>query len=231
MKKLFFLAAAFAAMTFTSCSQSDNPILLDDETVKIDERINTVIPEELRAQIEEQLPIYDGVNPPNVEGVYYIKPMITSYDSYNSYAPGYEIIPMHIMIKNQDMVKNTVDYEGNEDNVETYTGNGAFISGYDDNFTVYFDLDGVVSGVPVKEALVISGTKSDEGIKNLYYAFIVTEKGDDPGNDVVPEGTYRVFYDSDGLSVKTTWPYGARQLDMNAIVEKFGTVPTLHSVK
>ena len=48
-------------------------------------------------------------------------------------------------------------------------------------------------------------TKLSSGISNLYYAFIMVEKGSDPNHDLMEEGIFRVFKDKDGLSVNTTW--------------------------
>lgn len=88
----------------------------------------------------------------------------------------------------------------------TDEGKGAFISGSGNNFTAHFNTEGVSSGISTKTPLVISGIKTSEGIKDLYYAFVMVEKGEDPDNILMKEGIFRVFRDQDNLAVYATWP-------------------------
>ena len=109
------------------------------------------------------------------------------------------------------MTYNTIDYaEVATSGTAESTGKGAFISGSGNNFTAYFNTEGTSNGIYQKTALVISGTKSSTGIKNLYYAFILVEKGYDPDGILMDEGYFRVFKDEDGLSVNSTWPSRTR---------------------
>ena len=112
---------------------------------------------------------------------------------------------------NQDMTKNTIDMVrvqggGNE----WHKGSGAFISGSGNNFTIYFDQVGESSGILVKQAYIVSGTKTSTGIKNLTTGFIMKEKGPDPNHKLVEVGTYRFFKDKDGMSESSSWPYGTQ---------------------
>ena len=106
------------------------------------------------------------------------------------------------------MVFNTIDYKEKQGN-STGSGTGAFISGQGNNFTVFFNVDGVTHldnyDVMTKEAIVISGTKTATGISNLYYSFIMIEKSDDPDHRIVDVGYYRVFKDKDGSSPYYEW--------------------------
>ena len=71
--------------------------------------------------------------------------------------------------------------------------------------------------------MVISGTKSTSGIQNLQYAAIMVEKGDDPNNELMKEGVFRVFKDQDGLSINTSWPSRSIFTPSNAIYDIFST--------
>lgn len=66
-------------------------------------------------------------------------------------------------------------------------------------------MEGYSSGIYVKDALVISGTITPEGIKDLRRAFVVVDKGEDPENQIIDVGVSRVFKDEDGLAAKTNW--------------------------
>ncbi len=174
-----------------------------------DDRLDNVVPEDIQDDIEEHMPIYRGVNPPNVEGGYFMDEVETVYcEDYGNggYAPGHIVNSMYIRFLNQNMTNNTVDFmESNENGTSVSEGNGAFISGSGNNFTAFFNTIGETDGISTRTALVISGTKSTSGIQNLYYAFVMVEKGEDPNNHLMKEGVFRIFKDSDGLAVNYDW--------------------------
>lgn len=172
-----------------------------------DERLESVVPADILEKLDDHMPIYSGVNPPNVEGVYYIDPFVAVYCEDNGFAPGEKANSYFIRFINQNENYNTLDYEeASASGNSSGAGKGAFISGSGDNFTAFFNTIGKEDdGVTVfKTALVISGTKTDSGIKNLYYSFVMVEK-EDPNDHLMEEGVYRVFKDEDGMSVNTTW--------------------------
>ena len=204
-------------------------VLIDGTVVRIyiggekDERFDDVVPPEIQDKIIEHMPLYKGVNPPNVEGAYYIDPMVAVYcEDYGSggYEPGAKVQATTVYFSNQDMSRNTLDYAEKEGDSYS-TGQGAFISGSGNNFTAYFDTEGYsgssTGNIYTKTALVISGTKTDYGIENLYFAFIMVEKGSDPDHKLMDEGVFRVFKDEDGYSETTSWDYGVKGRIADAI--------------
>lgn len=174
-----------------------------------DERIEQVVPDDIRQKMEPYIPIYDGKNPPNVEGCYLIEPFETVYcEDYGNggYEPGRLMVPNYIKLSSQSK-DNTIDMEECSSDFDTYSmGEGAFISGEGKNFTIFFNTIGTSSGIPYRTALLLSGTKATGGIKNLRYAFVMVEKGDDPEGIIMKEGVFRVFQDKDGMSYSDTWP-------------------------
>jgi hypothetical protein len=127
------------------------------------------------------------------------------------YAPGYQVNSMYLLFENQDTKAQTIEYSELSASYKSYSlGNGAYIIGENNNFTVFFNLTGYSQEedyvVYLKEAMVISGTKTSSGIENLKYAFVMVEKSDDPNNYIMEEGVYRVFYDGDYVSQPTDWP-------------------------
>lgn len=183
------------------------------------ERIEQVIPKEILETMEPYITIYEGDSPPVVEGVYVISPNVISYDSTNGFDAGDLFADHYLKFSNQDILKNTLDFEGKEvvdgRTISYEGGPGAFISGTGDNFTVFFDVSGTAYfdeyNVDYTEALVISGTLTSTGIKNAEYSFVLTWKGDDPKPYAIKKGDFRVFKDNDGLASKATWPSGARR--------------------
>lgn len=169
-------------------------------------RINRVIPEDILDQMDDYIPIHDGVNPPNIEGQYLVSPMVLVHSTHG-YEPGDLFADTYVQFYNQDMENNTLDYQDEEVSYSYNIGKGAFISGEGNDFSVFFNTTGTSYhekyNVDFKMALVISGTKSSNGIKDLTYAFVMVDKSDDSEGYTVPIGTFRVFKDQDGLSVPT----------------------------
>ncbi len=171
-----------------------------------DERIGQVIPDDIRQKMEAYIPIYDGVNPPNVEGCYYISPFEAVYCEDDGFEPGELVEESYINLTSQSK-DNTIDMEEYAPNSGSYSiGEGAFICGEGDNFTIFFNTEGISLDIYNRTALLISGTKGTDGIKNLKYAFVMVEKGDDPEGILMEEGIFRVFQDQDGISSTAVWP-------------------------
>lgn len=176
-----------------------------------DERIEQVVPGDIRQKMEPYMPIYDGTNPPNVEGCYFIDPFEAVYcedyaNGTGGYEPGHLVFPRYIKLTRQSK-ENTIDMEEYSTSGNSYSiGEGAFISGEGNNFTIFFNTIGTSYNIYTRTALLISGTKATGGIKNLRYAFVMVEKGDDPEGILMKEGVFRVFQDKDGMSYSDTWP-------------------------
>lgn len=196
----------------TNASNATNGIVQVSITGKSESReevrLDQVIPEEIRNKMEEHIPIYDGANPPNIEGGYVISPCIMTFDSKDGYEYGHQFADSYIRFHNQDMVNNTLDYQEQQSSSQSI-GTGCFISGEGDKFSIYFNTEGVTNyseyDITFKTALIISGIKTDEGIQDLYYAFVMVDKSDDPKPYIMAVGDYRVIKDGDGISYPYSW--------------------------
>lgn len=177
-----------------------------------EERLTQVIPDDMRDKFDDYIPIYDGSNPPNIEGEFIISPYEIIFDSTNGYSSGSLFSDRYVKFFNQDVLNNTIDFCGKQASSES-TGSGCFISGDGNKFSVFFNTEGVTHtssyDVYIKQAVVISGIKTDGGIKDMYYGFIFVEKSDDPNNELIKVGDFRSFKDSDGMSEYNWWTSGA----------------------
>lgn len=189
-------------------------VLIDGTKIVIevnrDDRIDNVVPEELQDVISDYMPLYTGVNPPDIQGTYLMSPSETVYCQDGTYSVGQVIIDYVLDFSNQNKNNNKIDfrqYGKIESQLDYAEGPGAFISGDEHFFTAYFNTLGTNDGVDNKTALVISGEKTSAGIKNLFYAFVMVEKGSDPDHKLMDEGSFRIFKDGDGLSTPTTWDF------------------------
>lgn len=184
-----------------------------------EKKIERVVPIEILEPMEPYIPIYEGENPPDIQGTYVIDPMEIVYDKMGNYEPGYNnFSTLYFNISNQNFTTNTLDYRekeiGNGGVASESEGNGAFVSGEGNNFTVFFNTTGVTHlenyDVDTTDALIISGTKTSDGIRDLHYAFVIVKKSADPDNRLMKEGDFRVFKDGDNWAETTSWPSGTR---------------------
>ncbi len=188
------------------CNRTQTIVTVISTTLYEDPRLDDVVPEDIQIELGTHMPIYKGVNPPDVTGVYFIDPMAAVYCEDYYFDPGDLVFSEVIRFYNQDMKRNTLDYSEYSESGNTYlNGEGCFISGSGDYFTVFFNTYGESNGVPIKTAMVISGEKTYSGIKDLYYAFIMVDDGGDPYEELMEEGVFRVFEDADGIAVNTSW--------------------------
>lgn len=175
-----------------------------------DERLTYSIPEEYINKMGKYMPIFSGSTPPTIEGIYSFSPNIAIFFEDYAQAAGREYLGIVMKFENQDEQKNTLDYSNHDVNSNTASSaKGAAIIGSGDNFTCFFISEGVSNGIDVKLATLISGTKTAAGIKNMYYGFVMLDKGDDPKSVLMKKGVYRVFKDGDGTSTTTSWANAA----------------------
>ncbi|MFV0328723.1 MAG: hypothetical protein ACK5M3_00440 [Dysgonomonas sp.] len=187
-----------------SCSKTDEPVA---------PAIEEIVPPKALAEMKPYITIYEGNTPPNIEGAYFLDPLETvfcqDYSEGHGFEPGKIVASQYIKFYNQNNATRTLEYmekdrvDGAKNNA---VGSGAFITGNNNNFTVYMNTEGTMKEIATKMAVVISGTKTSSGISNLQYAFVMVEKGDDPENELMKVGFFRVFKDKDGLASAVDWP-------------------------
>jgi len=187
--------------------QSIRPVLITIDEMD-DSRMADVVPADMRERLKDHMPIYNGVNPPNIEGSYLLKPYTTVYCEDGHYAVGKVIDSYKMKFYNQNFISNTIDmHEVDIDSsTEDYNiGNGAFISGNGECFTAFFATEGYAYGIFNKMAVVVSGRKTSEGIKDLYYGLLMVDKASDPNHKLMDVGYYRIFKDGDAISEPIAW--------------------------
>lgn len=223
MKGKIIVAALILTFLSSCLDEGKETIIMEDEKVEMT-GIYRAVPQHTVNALKEYMPIYEGDNPPNIEGCYLIKPMVAVYCEDGGYDPGTEVTETKIRFSNQDDRNGTIDYEDIEGS-DRQVGKGAFVSGDGNNFTAYFDTDGETEGeygtIKTTMALVISGTKTSSGISNIKYAFTMVKKVGDKDDELMEEGVYRVFKDKDGLATNSTWTYSKKtETSSNPLLNK-----------
>lgn len=201
MKKFISLLLLSLGVFLFSCSSDDDPSS-DAPTSTIDK----IIPKKIRVQLEKHITFYTGENPPFIEGEYKIDKCSAVFCSDNYYEPGEVVSAIMIKFFNQNLTTNRLDYASKSAGSYQTSGIGGYINGSGNNFTALMVVKGSSYDIPTKEGIVISGTLTDEGIKNLKYAFVMIEKGEDPVHQIMEAGAFRVFEDEDGMAVCTYKP-------------------------
>ena len=168
--------------------------------------MESVIPQEYLDLMSPYIPIYEGTTPPVIEGIYYISPNLTYYDSDNYYS---EKAPDHVWFYDQAS-DNTLCMQSTQNIGDHSIAEGIFISGSGNNFTVYFnEYSTYEGGAWLVTATLISGTKSGNYIKNYRKAFVVLDDYD-PNDEYMNVGDFRVLEDGDYLSEPVSWPLSTK---------------------
>ena len=167
-----------------------------------------VIPQEIREQFEEHMPIYEGVTPPDITGKYLAEPFRLVYTSDGQFSPGDVFAPDYFSFQNQTASGMAMYSESQASGVAVAPE--VYVVGNANNFSAYFiaeqtryDDYGDVTSTS-KMSTIISGTVTEEGIENFRYAFVMLEK-DDPYDELMDVNEYRVFEDGDGLAIRYDW--------------------------
>ena len=204
MKKHLFLLIVVAAVSLTSCLRDG----IDTIALPFGKIPNGVIPQEIRDQFEEYMPIYEGVTPPDITGEYLCHPDLLVFSSDGQYYPGYQFSPLYFAFYDQTP-SGMAAYK--EHQVNSFVeAPEVYVVGSGNNFTAYFISHGIRNDnngnweATYKMSNIISGTITEDGIVDYRSAFIMLEK-DDPYHRLMDVNEYRIFEDGDGLVVNYDW--------------------------
>ena len=204
-----FFTVLCALFVMVSCSKSDdnsggnsgnnkgNNGGNNGQSLNIPMEAKAIIPEETLQQIKAQgMPIYEGTNPPNIEGIYLLDNLRFHYSSdpgEKGFTKGDKAVNYKYRVYQQNGVKLKSDYRALKFGVnDIATGSGAIISGSGNNFTVFLNHAAHTEGVKNNDIILISGEITSEGIKDLVLTITVTKK-EDMGNRIMKVGVYRIF--------------------------------------
>ncbi len=197
MKTLMKLLLMLAVVVVVSGCDDDDLILSDGLTREIHE----LVPPEILEVIEGLgMPVYGGGKPPNIEEIFEGAPLILlSTNVPNDHSPGYRFADLRVKFYNQDNSKFTigVDYTSGS---ERGTGLGGFVVGDNNRFTVFAELDSSIGDSHADMVLMFSGERVADGILELHMANFMVDNYGNPQGYWIPDGTGRVFHDSDGHS-------------------------------
>lgn len=209
-KKVFLTGLCFA---FISCSSDDDSTDMnsDEFTNGILNAIVEIMGQENIDMVENDLEmiIHRGENPPNIDDITVLfSPVIlmaTNVPSDFTF-PGQTFDDAYIRLHNYNSENYTIRFDRGQDiDPEPHFGEGSYIIGEGNNFTVFGPQESTYPEGTVLSMNVFSGTLTEDGIANAYYALIMLDNAGNPG--LIPNDTGRSFEDGDQFSEFTEWPY------------------------
>lgn len=189
---------AISILFIYSCGKDEAPKVEED----LSSKIYAIIPDSLVKSLEAKgMTINKGNTPPNVEGIFFTSPhkLISNYGPDDSYSNGRIVTDYWYKIFDQVNDEAKLSYTNKLN--DKADGLGTFISGSGNKFTLFSQSTGVNKQIPYKTVSVISGEKTEKGIKNFQYGFVMTYKEGDKNNTILmPVGKSRLYIDDDLMS-------------------------------
>lgn len=213
-KKAFLVSFCFA---FIACSSDDDGAGANNEDFT-DGILNTIVDimgQENIDMVENDLDmvIHRGDNPPNIDDITVLfSPAIlhetTVPDDFAE--PGQTFNDAYIRLHNYNNQDYTIRFDrGQDSDNEPHFGEGSYIIGEGNNFTVFGPQESQYTEGTVLSMNVFSGTLTPNGIENAFYALIMI---DNAGvSSLIENGTGRSFEDGDQFSESLEWPYDERR--------------------
>ena len=172
-----------------------------DEKLELSKEIKNIVPDSTLTKITDLgMPVNKGKKPTNLESIYKVYPLTLKASNIpNDYSTGYVFADYKFRLYDQDNENLTIklDYVSGS---ETGTGLGGFISGDGNDFSVFVNVHSVSQGQQADVLHIISGTITEDGIKDFYFSNFMLNDYGDPSDVWMENEQGRVFYDSDGIS-------------------------------
>ena len=199
MKNLKTISLVLLAIVITACSKDDEDKKEFDGSVETIE--NFFSAEVLQTMEDFGFVVHEGNTPPNISGEYLLSQTKLEASNMPNDVIGRIYTDIILKFSNQENENLSLDYEqiaGTANSV----GVQSFISGKDDNFSVFIKVNNTLEEHTSVIAVGYSGKLLDGGIENIQYTIIMLDDKGDPNNNLIGNNTGRLFIDSDGFSPK-----------------------------
>lgn len=200
MKKniIFILLLSF---TLFACLEKDNEtVIIPPYVESIPE---TIIPTTIIDSLRAYMTIYDGENPPFIEGGFLASPMTLVHASDTYFNNNF--YNARLLFSSQSC-RNMICYTEEQSSAQLVC-DAAIVIGHNANFTFAgrAEMHNTIAGWSCTLGLVISGEQASDGsIRHLEYANIMLEKND-PYGVLIDVGDFRIYHDSDGTTTPYDW--------------------------
>jgi hypothetical protein len=207
MKKFIYVLAL--SLVVFSCSKDDDNSSQQKEGT-IAEIKNWANPEVINAIEILGFTIHEGTTPPNIEGTYSLKNrLLQNTNVPNDWPLGTAFFELRFTLSNQDNSQQIINFDATEydsNGVSTeeeitvidYVAN-SFITGSDDNFTVFFKVDETKQGYTATLLYAITGKKTVDGFETFQQGLVMLDDSATPSTIFIRNNQGRIFIDQDGL--------------------------------
>jgi|SRR5690554_19569 len=197
MKK-YYLLILVASFLFVGCSKDDDGgsnTQFDGSISAISDFLGT---DTFEIMVGLGMTINSGDNPPNIEGTYLSSPNILENSNIETDYPGRVFLDYQSEFTNQKGL--LIDFSGLHlpGGSQVDVGNGAFISGEGNLFSVFLITETEIQGDKADTVIVYSGEISPDGIYSYQRGFFMKNNY---GSEVfIDNGKGRILNDEDGLA-------------------------------
>ena len=184
-------------------------LLVKDEDNSVHKLPDYVLPEEIYNEVTSYIPIYSGINPPNMTGEYVSAPHALIYESYAEKPDSLQFYSdryLGFSYINKEMTFYGKQYDSLANKYVEEIQYGVKITGNDNYFTCYYVVDGYVQGYYAQQSFIFSGKKTSAGIEDFHTAVVLLETSGNP--NMYAKHSFRVLKDYDGLAEKNNWLSG-----------------------
>ncbi|MGF6848846.1 hypothetical protein QFZ51_004081 [Chitinophaga sp. W3I9] len=201
MKRTLIFSFLISIVLF-SCSKDDKAKGPSNEEI-LTKKIADIIPQKYLDTLKLMgLDIHQGVNPPNVEGSYKIAPHKLDTSNIAGDRPGTYFRDGLVSLSEQSTTDYSIKLIGKNFISYADTSIATAVSGSGNNFTVYGKVKATIGTYSAVFALIFTGTKEGQDLKNVRVAIINVDNSLGGTGIFIPEGSGRIGYDEDGTSPK-----------------------------
>ncbi|CCH54960.1 hypothetical protein BN8_04184 [Fibrisoma limi BUZ 3] len=204
---IFFALVLYAVVNLSSCRRQIDIVV--DPKKGFSSDIQKIVPKPIIDTLRRRgMTINEGLIPPTLDGIYIADPytLLSRTGPTDNYRVGEVISKYYYKFYGQTQSGSiTYDFTNTSD---IGKGNGAFIAGNGNAFTIFSEDKGRASGIDYKTLAVMSGEITSTGIKNFQYAFVMKEKqGEAPEKvgKLIAVGQARIWYDGNYLAEKSNF--------------------------
>jgi hypothetical protein len=199
MKYTLLFSFAISTLLY-SCKKDDAAKGPTDEDIQ-QKKIEDVIPQKYLDTLKVLgFNINAGVTPPNIEGSYDIKPYILDTSNIsNDYPRNHRFADGILHLSAQSTKDFSIQLVGENFITIADTSVVTAISGSGNNFTVYGKVKSVNGSRSAIIAMIMTGTKDGNNIRNFRIGIINIDNSNGAGV-FIPEGKGRIGHDADFIS-------------------------------
>lgn len=203
MLKFLFIVIPIVSLFVYSCSKDDGEAALPSDEELLTQRIEDIVPPRFLDSLKKLgLEVYTGINPPNVEGTYFVSPHVLDTSSVETDVIGRLFLDAKLELSEQNRDDFSIKFISEHILGNADTSIATAISGSDNAFTVYGKVKATIHSYSAVFAIILSAVKEGGDLKELRVGLVNIDNSQGGDGVFIDEGEGRINYDSDGISEK-----------------------------